>query len=209
MAELYDDQGNPIEALTPQEAEAQKAEAVEAAKAEIEESYRVQLEEKETELEKERAKEKNFAALRNHNQELSKKQEDEEYNVKSKIEELERKVEEAKNEGVSKVNATVRDEAINIYAGDDKELKEKIAKNYDLINKPGNTKDEITERARDAYLISIGLDDNDLLQSRVSSPSGPGRSVGDASRGESSEELKNLGSKFGISPDDWGKFGPK
>jgi len=207
MSQLYDAEGNPVEALTTEEVEAKTAEAKEEGAAEVEEEYKAQLEEKEEELAKAQEKEQNFSKLRAKNKELTEEEEAAEEEAKITIEDLQAQIKEAENKGATMVAQTFRDDAVSDYAGDDEELKEAIIEQYGLINKPEGTKAEIRQKVKDAYTMAVGVEEGDLLDSKVSSPSGPGRSVGEDGGGDLSPELKDMGKKFGLSDEDFNKFG--
>lgn len=216
MAKLYDGEGNEIEAFTPEEVEEKQAEVLAERDEEYneqsqarEDEFKQELEETKTELEKEQNKEKNFGNLRKKNEELTDEQKKAEEENKSKISELEEKVNSIKDEGKSFVVSSFRDDAISEFADDDPELAEKIKENYKLIGKPEGNKEEIKERVKDAYLISVGVDSNDLLSDSTNPPAGPGRSVAGGGSADVSQDTKDIGKKFGISDKDWDEFGGK
>lgn len=196
MADLYDEDGNPVKAFTEEE--------VEKIREETGAEFKTQLEAKEQELVKEREKEKNFQALRGQNKELTEEQKKESEDIKVTIANLESKIEAAKNEGVGLVTSNLRDSIIEDMSGGDEDLRKAIKENYAVINKPEGTRDEIAQRVKDAYLLS--LDTNDLLGGVSVAPQGPGRAVGSGGGKPKNEEVVELGRKFGISDDDWNKY---
>jgi hypothetical protein len=200
MTELFDEEGNAIEAFTKEE--------VEAKTAEVAKTYEEKVAALSQDLEKEKEKEKNFAALRAKKDELTEAQKQEQAKIQVTMEQLEQKISEAQNAGVSKVLELQRESVINDLAGGDAELKIKIEANYKLISKPEGTAEEIAARARDAYLLSMDINHEDLFgNSSVNAPSGPGRAVGAGTGTPVSQDLQDVGRKFGISDADWKKFG--
>lgn len=208
MTELYDSEGNAVEAFSSEEVEEKVAEATESVKQEVEEINSEQ-EQKIAELEetlgKEQEKEKNFAALR------AKKEGDEpvegQKETQATIESLQEQIEEAKNAGVSRVVELQRSSVFKELADGDPDLEEKIAANYELINKPEGTVDEIAERARDAYIMSMEIGHEDLIDGPITPPEGPGSPVGGGGGASGvSSEVKDLGRQFGLSDADWDKY---
>lgn len=196
MAELYDEDGNAVAAFTPEE--------VEAAKAEVAAQFESKIQEKELALAKELEKEKNFNALRGQKDEIEEEKKSDEVDLKTTISELEAKIEAAKSEGVGLVTSSLRDSIIDDLAGDDVDLRATIRENYNIINRPENTRDEIAQRVKDAYLLSINIEEG-VGGSPTAAPSGPGRSIGSGGV-QVSEDLAEIGRKFGLSDADWQKY---
>jgi hypothetical protein len=203
MAELYNEEGDPVEALTPEEAAAKAAEAAEAAKAEVKAEYEKTLADKEAELAKAKDKEANFNNLRTKTQ----TQEEKEAENKAKIEALEKEIAASKDSGKNFVLDTMKERAIKQMSGGDVELEKKLRTNYEVIQRPTESEDQVLARVRDAYLLSV---------EPVSSTDGGGnfaptstsRRVGNDTTGDAfSPELKGFAAeKFGLSEDDIKNF---
>jgi uncharacterized secreted protein with C-terminal beta-propeller domain len=201
MAELYDEEGNPVEALTAEEVEAKVQEATEAAKTEVND----QLVEKEAELEKLRSKETNFANLRT----KTEKQTEQESELQKRIAEMEGKIEEAKGAGAQVFLDSVKDKSIEGLADGDEVLQAKIEEQYEVLNLPTATEAQINERVRRAYLLaSEGQVVGNTLRGSMTPPQGSGRSLtpqrNDAAP---SADLAEFGRRFGLSDDDWKTHG--
>lgn len=198
MTELYDEEGNAIEAFTQKDMDARIEE--------ITAGHDEKVSELTEKLEKEEAKEKNFAKLREQKKEVSEEDKKKEEKNATTIEDLKTQIEDAKGAGISKVLEMQRSAVINELANGDEELAKKIEANYKLINKPEETAEEIAIRANDALLISMDIGPDDIAGGDVIPPSGPGRAVG-GSNDEISSDLKDIGKKFGVSDADWKKHG--
>jgi hypothetical protein len=152
-------------------------------------------------LEKLKEKEINFSKLREKTQEQEKADEEN----KNKIKEFETKLEESKNELKSFITSDFRDSLIDEVAMGDEDVKKAIQANYSRISGPADSKEEITNRVREAAAIvaaNSGLSGAEVVDftSVLSSASSSGRSVSETPSGEMSSELKEMAKKqFGIS----------
>lgn len=204
MTELYDEDGNAVEAFTKEDLDAKVSET--------EGKFQDKISELSTELEKEQIKEKNFAKLRDikSNETAAEKaaREADEAANKTTIADLEKKIDEAQNAGVSRVLEMQRSSVFSELSGGDEELEAKIAANYALINKPEGTVAEIASRAKDALLLSMDMTTDEIFGTdvNITPPSGHGRAVGSVAGKEVSADLKDIGDKFGITDADWKKF---
>jgi len=201
MAELYDEDGNPVEALTKEETDAAVAKAAEEAKAAVKAETDTKVKELEEQLQKAKDKETNFAKLRT----KTEARENEEVSLKETIASLEKKMEEAKGAGVTTYLDTVREDEIKALADGDAELEKALRANYDILNMPTTTKAQIQERAKQALRLS-----SDIGEGKVKAPSGPGRPIRQTGSDETpSDDLLGFSSRFGVSKEDFEKFGKK
>lgn len=157
---ITDSSGESIEVFTSEELEQQKEEALEKYKEEnpdkSEEMGDLQKELEETkskqeelqkQLDGELDKDKNFANLRKQKQEA----EDRTKNLEKQIDE---KVDKAKNEILeSNVKGYYEDQLIEL-AEDDKELKKKIEFHYNRIKDTASTKEEVSKKLRDSWILA-------------------------------------------------------
>lgn len=133
---LYDEEGNPVEALLPEEVEAKVKEAVSP------------LEEKLKGFEN---KDYNFKVLRD------KVLKGEELTTKEKeVYEREKALEEKEKSFQDRVVGSWKDKALNAYTDGDKELSEKVKFVYDneLSAVPAVTEEEISQKVRKAYILA-------------------------------------------------------
>jgi len=199
MTELYDEEGNAVEAFTEKDMDARIEEATKG--------HDDTVADLTGKLEKEQAKEKNFAKLRDSKKEVDNEEVKKEEENKTTIEDLKTQIEDAKGAGVSKVLEMQRTNVINEIADGNEELAAKIEANYKLINKPEGTAKEIAERAKDAYILSMNVSMDEIAGGDIVPPSGPGRAVGSSGGDDASADLKDMGKQFGISDADWKKHG--
>jgi chromosome segregation ATPase len=206
MPELYDEDGNPVEALTKEESDAAVEKAAEDAKAEAAKEAEPKIKELEAELAKANDKAKNIQGLRDKT-EIQKEQEGE---LQKKIADLEHKVDEEKGSGVKAFLETIKDDGIKSLAGKDADLEKKIRENYEVLNIPTATKEQVNDRIRRAYLLSVeGVSPADRAMGATHAPAGPGRPLSHAGGAEDiSPELQQFASsRFGVSEEDMKKFG--
>jgi len=178
--ELYDVDGNPIQAFTPEEiAEKEK-----------------ELETTKTELEKLKNKDFNFKKLRDMNEEEKAKLTGVELQLKQKQEELE---ENQKTFSQQIVDGN-KNEALAVLVGDDEELRKKVLSNYDRIKGDAVTKEEINSRMREAYnmLGQFASKPNPLLQA-VNFSGGAGVVK---TPSKLNDDQKSLGKKLGLTDED-------
>jgi len=165
---VENEQGEQVEVYTSEELQAQKEAALEEYKKEKD----AELDAAQTELKlateklgKLEGKDLNFAKLREQKQEAEDKVE----RVKQEMEESLGKFKKEILEGVSK---DYYNETLGSLAGDDAELKKKIEFEYNRLNDPVNTKEDISKKLRDAYILATKLDDSGALSSSAVSSGG-------------------------------------
>lgn len=204
MAEMYDEEGNPIEgALTPEEAEAKATEAAEAARAEAKAEFDKTLADKEEELEAAKKKEQNFANLRT----KTATEEEKAAAAKAEVEALKKEIAEAKDSGKNYAINSARDKAIKQMAGGDVELEKKLRSNYDVIQRPTDNEDQVLARVRDAYLLSVEPAGSNNGGGSFA-PTSTGKRVGGNASKEIGSDLKEFGaSKFGLTEEDFKNYG--
>lgn len=204
MADLFNEEGEAVEALTKEEADAAVAKATDAAKTAAAEEAGSKIKDLEEQLQKAKDKEQNFEKLRTKTESKETEGED----LKKQIADLGAKVEEAKGAGLQAVLESVKDKAIRSLAGSDTELLKKIQGNYEILNVPVKDEDSVNDRVRRAYLLSVEAPAPvDRATGAFAPPAGSGKRVGEKSESAFSDELKGLASKFGVSDDDVKKFG--
>ncbi|GAI12667.1 unnamed protein product, partial [marine sediment metagenome] len=156
-------------------------------KAELEES-----------LEKEKEKEKNFGKLRD-----SKKGKEEEIGV---LTEKITKLEETLKEGIAGIKSdtskTMVSDAVNVLAGDDKELKEKIQFHYDSFGGEPEDKEGLLRRVENAYILATGAKPETPLTGQILSSAGQGKVPEKTTTGEKGKladpDAIDVGKKMGI-----------
>lgn len=117
--------------------EAEKKAAVDAATADL----KKQLEEKENELKGLKDKDFNFGKVNTQKEELEKTVED----LKKRVDEAEKKpIEYAKNN------------ALDAFAGSNKELREKIEFHFGRVGKEAKSPQEVDQAMKEAYLLATG-----------------------------------------------------
>lgn len=95
------------------------------------------------------------------------------------------------------------DDALAVLAGEDEEVRKKIMHNYERIKDDATTKDEIFRKMKDAYKLtndrSASINPLNVAMGVV------GNAPPKAKEGAWSDDLKELGSKFGLKEDDMKK----
>lgn len=219
MAELFDKEGNPIEAvfdsegnpidetLTPDEVETKITEAKEEAQGTFDtetQKLQEQIDEKETslkvaeeELEKEKEKGKNFGKLRQSTDEK-------EQEIKERKEEIKKL-----QERVEGVETATKEQPVTVMikklAGEDEELEKKIKFHYDSFAVPEEDDEEKQkERVTNAYTLATGGKPvNPLTGEAISSSGGtvPGAPVGEQGK-LSDPGASNVGEKLGLTKEE-------
>lgn len=201
---VQDDQGNEVEALTQEEAEAKAKEAADAARKEAETSFTEKSQANQAELERLQAEEKNWKELRDKAAAGS----EAEKQAKEALEEAKKAREMAEGVTTTRIEETKTD-AIAKLAGSDKDLREKIAHHFQhSTTGPTATKEEIEARVRNAYLIATGGQAPGALQGAAVSSAGAGTTPSGAGITLTPEE-KDLSNKLGLSDKDLKDFGGK
>lgn len=165
---IVDNEGNESEVYTAEELEEQRNEAVETYKAEnpdkTEEldALQADLTTAKEELEKAGKKDLNFAELRKQKEAAEKKVDD----ITAQIDE---KVGQAKKEVLESVMKDHYNETLLGLAGDDEELKKKVEFQFNRLTDIASTKEEITKKLTDAWVLATKPEDNVLNTSVISS----------------------------------------
>jgi len=156
--------GTTTEVLTPEEIDAEKQAAIEAYKAanpdKTEELTKLQ-----EELTKLKGKDLNFENLR-------KQKEDAEKKIEEIIKGVPAQIETAKKEILETVLKDHYSETLKTLAGDDEELKKKVEYHYKRLADTAGTKEEVTKKLTDAYVLATKPDDPNALTSQVVSSGG-------------------------------------
>jgi hypothetical protein len=213
-AKLFDEQGNTVEALTPEEVETKLNEVREVT---IEETNKLrdeevtdlsgQMEAKEKELEEAKAaleaeknKDKNLAGQRGVIDQKNKEVEELKTQIGTLQTTIETKFAEQKTEGLSKmVNSFIKG-----LAGDDKNLTDKVKFFYDSFKlveikdkTPEQVEEEVRQRVQNAYTIAIGgVKPSNPLNAVISSAGGAvplANPTGEKISPEAAEAAKQMG----------------
>lgn len=195
MSKYFDAEGNEVEAFTPEELEAQKQAAIAEAQKNNPELTKLQAElaDKNKELEGFKNKDLNFSNLKEVKEAAEKR-----------AAELEAKINEVQNGTVNSMKNEIFDQLSN----GDKDLKAKIEAEFNTFRGEPKTKEEIIAQAQKALAIVKppvvpGAFDafNAANGGRNKVVNNPGQKF------EPTPELQNIGSKMGVSKEDWEKFG--
>jgi hypothetical protein len=206
MAQLYDGDGNPIEAFTPEEVEKQLDQArkegeekVEEAKATAKEETQSEMEvlqkqitEKEEEMERLSKKDANFGALR-------KIKEDLETKLTTKEKEFDAKIEEIKALGAKEKVESLA----SVLAAGDTELKDKIVFHYNSFQGTPQNEEELKKQMENAFILATGSKPADISNLFPTSSGFVPKPPTDASgKGELSDAAKEVGQKMGITDEE-------
>lgn len=103
--------------------------------------------------------------------ELRKQKEAAEDKVKKLAEDIDTKIGNAKKEILEGVTKDHYNDTLKSLAGDDEELKKKIEFQYKRLTDPASTKEEVTKKITDAYILATGkpVDEGVLNSSIISS----------------------------------------
>ena len=163
---IQDEQGNEVEVYTVEELEAQRQQAVEEFKSSNPdksgemESLQEQLQKAQEELGEFRTKDLNFSSLRT-------QQKIAESKVERLVKEMNEKIEEAKQGAKREVLETVMkghyEDSLNTLAGNDAELQKKIEFHYKRLQDVAGTKEEITKKLTDAWLLATRSEEQGAL----------------------------------------------
>ena len=193
---LKNEKGEDIEAMTPEEAEAEtqkkiieeraKWDATNPDKAEViklqdelasEKAERAKLENKDT----------NFSNLRK-----SKEESD------TKIASLEKSISDMK----ANSEQTIVNDAISLFVGNDEEMKKKVQFHFDRIVDKPTDKSGLQKKVKDAWNLAVGENRPSPLDS-LSSSGGPlPMTAFPSERVKLSESAKSVATKFGITDED-------
>jgi len=175
---ITDSEGNEQEVFTSEELEQQKTDAVEAFKTENPDKTAevTELQEKLTkateDLEKASDKDQNFAALRKQKDTAEKKLEE---TIAGFDEKITAKGEEIKKEVLEGVMQDHYNETLKSLSGDDEELKKKVEFHYKRLQDTAATKQELTKKMTDAYILATAPEEASALSTDVVSSGGMAR----------------------------------
>lgn len=203
MRTITDSTGADLEVFTAEEKEAALEEYRQANPDKSEElsNKEEELKTVQEELEKLKTKDHNFEKLRD-----SKKVAE----GKVTLEELEKKIKEevalAQKSILEGVNKDHYVSELSSLTGDDDELKKKIELQYNRLTDPATTKQDISKKLRDAWLLATRTEELSSLNSAVLSSGGVSR-LNFKGNKKFSQEDKELGQKFGLDAKDFEKYG--
>ena len=186
MTQLFDSEGNEIEAFTKEEHE-------EALKQEISKKDE-ELKTINEKLEGLNNKDINFKALR-----------EEKEKIENENKELKGKLSEQINGIKSSIEKDKIDNTISVMAAGDEEIAKKIKFHYDRIIKPEDTEEEKKVKLSDALKLALGGTATPNVLNNTMSAAGAGKPVGGKST--FTPDLIDLGNKFGLSEEDIKKYG--
>ena len=192
--------GTEIETFTQEEIEAQKQEAIEAYKADNPDktdeltALQEELKKKEEALEKASDKSTNLANLR-------KAKEDAEKKVADLLVGFDEKINTVKKEVMEGVMKDHYNDILKAFSGDDPEIAKKVEFHYKRLGDVASTKDEITNKLKDAYVLAT-KDEGGNFDSRILSSGGVSRINIKSQDKKFSSEEKELAAKLGLSEKD-------
>lgn len=187
--------GTQIEVFTAEEIEAQKQEAIESYKLENPDktdelnALQEELKSKQESLDKANSKDLNFANLRKAKEEAEKKVGDILKGVDEKISTIKKEV----MEGVMKDHYS---ETLKALAGEDDEIRKKIEYHYKRLADTAATKEEVSGKLRDAYLLATKQDITGSMNQSAFSSSGAGKPRFKDSTNKFTPEEKALAQKL-------------
>ena len=200
---IQDADGNDVEVFTASETEAQKQEALDAFKTEnpdkTDEIAKLQedLNKANEDIKGFEDKDQNWALLRKKAQvaeeEAKKANETMETTIKDEIGSAEKRI----TEGFMQDHYA---QTIKSLAGDDEELKKKIEFQYNRLNDPSTTKEDVTKKLTDAWRLATPAE-TDAMGSTVVSSGGAAR-INPSAPQEFTDEEKEFGKNFGLTAED-------
>lgn len=214
MAQLFDKDGNIVEALTPEEVEGKLNEIKEQTKEEVEtekqgeiDDLKIQLEEKEDilkaaqdDLEREMNKDKNLGGQRR----VIEAKEKEIDGLKKGMDDLKKTMEGKLQEIESNQKEKMVDDMIDRLAMDDQELKDKIKfyyNNFKPIDEKGKKKEdiekEIVTRIQNAHTLAGGTKPAMPLSSQIISSAGGAPTINPTGE-KLDSDLQDLAHRMGI-----------
>lgn len=204
---LFDEEAKEVEVKTDEEIKAETDAAVAAAKTEVQEATKSQIETLTADFNK--AKQDLDAAKANGG-----KSPEELAAIAAKEKEVQDKeglMDAAKAAGVAATLQMYTDEAVEKIAGSDAKLKEAIVANMKPLTGK-ETKAQVNIMLRQASVLafdSLGMTPNTSIMSQnFGAGGGSGRPpVGAADTSNISSDLRDLGGKFGVTDEDWKKWG--
>ncbi len=199
---IKDAEGNDVEVFTADEIEAQKEAAIEQYKIDNPDKtdeisdLQTKLQEAEEKLTKANDSDKNFAALRKSKDEAEKKLED-------FTKEIDGKISKVKMEVLEGVMQDHKNDTMKVLSGGDPELEKKIEYHYKRLGDVAGTKEEITNKLKDAYVLATKQESGSNFSNTVLGSGGVGRIKFNSTNPKFSTEEKELGAKFGLTDKDF------
>src|SRR3990167_11400581 len=163
--------GEEVQVFSSEEVQAEKESALTQFKQEKNaemEAVQAELKTTNEKLGKYESKDYNFSALR-------KQKEDTEENIKKIKEEVDLKIGEVKKEILEGVSKDYYNETLVTLAGEDPELQKKIEFQYKRLGDVAGTKEEISKKLRDAYVLATGGENTGAINQSTISSGGVGK----------------------------------
>jgi hypothetical protein len=199
VAKYYDEEGNEVDVIEKEEVDKLLKEKEDLIKAKEEEKTKLsdEYEKNRVELDKLKSKDYNWRRLEEMNEEEKKQLTAREKELLTRQETIEKQAKEIDQ----RIIRDYQGEALDVLAGEDKDLREKILFHYDRIKDEAKSREDINRKMKDAYKLTIekSFASNPILEATFS-----GRSVGykKEERGKLTPELKELGKRMGLSDED-------
>lgn len=188
------DDGTEVEVFTAEELEAQKATAVEQFKSTIEDKTE-EYEKMQEELAKLKDKDFNFS-------EVSRQKKEAELKATEALKSVDEKLEKTKKEILEGVQQEHFGSVIAQLSGGDDELKKKIEFHYGRLTDSASTKEEVTKKLTDAYVLATRKEDGGVLNTAVISSGGAARvtppSMGQSISSEEESVLQRMAQAGGF-----------
>jgi hypothetical protein len=184
------DDGTEEEVFTATEVAERETQAAAAVKAELD-TTKTELSKVNEDLKKLNDKDHNFSALRSQKEELEKKIAEMGQGVTDKIDEVRK----------APLNDHGNEILANMSAGDD-ELKKKIKFQYDRFSDKSDSKESVTKKMNDAYLLAVGTSPSVDVLGRAAPAGGRGSHAPIVNNGPISSDLAELGKKMGLTDED-------
>lgn len=191
---ITNEDGTEEEVFTAEELETQKTEALEAFKAENPDKTEelTALQEK---LKGFEDKDLNFANIRKAKEEAEKK-------VEEIMKGVDEKIQTVRKEVLEGVMADHKSSTLEALVGDDEELKKKVELEYGRLSDVASTKDQLTKKLKDAYILATAKEPDGVNQNIYGS-GGVGRLKINSTSPKFSAEEQELGAKFGLKTEDF------
>jgi hypothetical protein len=93
-------------------------------------------------------------------------------------------------------------EILSNLSGGDEELKKKIKFQYDRLSDKSDSKESVTKKMNDAYLLAVGTAPSIDVLGRATPAGGRGSHAPTVNNGPISSDLAELGKKMGLSDED-------
>lgn len=185
---IQDESGEDIEVFTAEELEAQKTAALEEFKTKNPDKTD-ELTKAQEELEKLKGKDMNFSNLREQKEAAEKK-------VQEILAGVDEKVGAVKKEILEGVMKDHYSETLKGLAGEDAELQKQIEAQYNRLTDPAATKEEVSKKLRDAWVLATKVDDPGALSTSVISSGGVSRFPTQGGEKKFSPEEKAMAQKL-------------